>query len=259
MSFVSEHWWIKAMDQMSFQLPLWLPKYRVSPNDVAVATITKASKGHLEVHAKNKMIKLMSLDNLWKNCESPSSTILRSKVFFWQIWNTQRMPASVWVNLKEGAAGCPFPHVEWSTAYDRVSGCMRAVQTCSKSEQWTVQQEEEKWKPGETRYDDPFFPLFFHLFTPFHDLGKASKTTRILLISRLKRGWPAAKSRYTLLWFVTFTMCQEVPVMKYSAKNMSILFGQTVKLTTLLQTAIVSSSPEHEIYPILFHGEMVRV
>ena len=44
---------------------------------------------------------MISSENL-RNSESPSSTILRSKVFS-QIWKTQRISASVWVDLKQGA------------------------------------------------------------------------------------------------------------------------------------------------------------
>lgn len=215
MSFVSEHWWMKAIDQMSFQLPLWLPKYRVSPNDVSSSHDHQGIKGvNWKYMPKIKWSNdvLRQSFKLWITCIND----IKVKSFFWQIWNTQRMPASLWVDLKEGAAGCPF----------RI-GSVDACAQCNIFEVWTMDCStgRRKWKPGETRHDDPFliFP-FFSSFYPFHDWRKASKTTRILLISRLKRGWPTAKS---LLWFVTFTMCQEVPVMKYSAKNVSILFGQT--------------------------------
>ncbi len=93
--------------QMCFQLPLWLLKHQeASPNDIdiAVAKVTKESKDRFfsrTCRKWNNFDIMISSENL-RNSESPSSTILRSKVFS-QIWKTQRISASVWVDLKQGA------------------------------------------------------------------------------------------------------------------------------------------------------------
>lgn len=114
----------------------------------------------------------MSLDNL-SNCESPSSTILRSKVFLANLEHS-RMPASQSLSWSQrGRCGLSFPHMEWSTEYDRVSGCMRAVQHIRSLNNGLFNRK----KKMETRRNQAWWSFFsfFSSFYPVSWLGKSFK------------------------------------------------------------------------------------